>query len=305
MNYENVAVIVPCYNEEQTIAQVVTDAKKFLPGAKIYVYDNNSKDATKEIACKSGAIVRSEIRQGKGFAIRKSFIDTSEDYIIMIDGDDTYDLSSAPKAIAYAIENQLDFLNLKRVATVSAAYRPGHVLGNKVLTGAIGILFGRHIDDMLSGYKVLSKRFVKSFPASSSGFEIETELLVHALELGIPLGEMDTPYKERPEGSFSKLSTYKDGARIGFTIMRLCQMERPILFFSILASLFALVSLILGGSVVAEYFQTGLVERFPSAILAGFLGMTAIVLMGVGLTLDLVQRTRSDLKKIAFLAIGH
>lgn len=300
MNYENVAVIVPCYNEEQTIAQVVKDAKKFLPGAKIYVYDNNSKDATKEIARSSGAIVRSEIRQGKGFAIRKSFIDASEDYIIMIDGDDTYDLSSAPKAVTYAIENQLDFLNLKRVATGSAAYRPGHVLGNKVLTGAIGILFGRHIDDMLSGYKVLSKRFVKSFPASSSGFEIETELLVHALELGIPLGEMDTPYKERPEGSFSKLSTYKDGARIGFTIMRLCQMERPILFFSLLASLFALASLVFGGSVVAEYFQTGLVERFPSAILAGFLGMTAIVLMGVGLTLDLVQRTRSDLKKLPF-----
>ncbi|MCQ9148416.1 glycosyltransferase family 2 protein [Ochrobactrum sp. BTU2] len=305
MRYENVAVIVPCYNEEQTIASVVEDAKKFLPGAKVYVYDNNSKDATKDVAERAGAVVRSEVRQGKGFAIRKSFIDATEDYIIMIDGDDTYDLSFAPTAVKYAVDNQLDFLNLKRIATGTAAYRRGHVLGNKVLTGAIGLLFGRHIDDMLSGYKVLSKRFVKSFPASSSGFEIETELLVHALELGIPLGELETSYKERPEGSVSKLSTYKDGARIGFTIMRLCQMERPILFFSIIAALFAFLSLLFGGSVVAEYFQTGLVERFPTAILAGFLGMTAIVLMGVGLTLDLVQRTRSDLKKIAFLAIGH
>ncbi|WP_376711117.1 glycosyltransferase family 2 protein [Pseudochrobactrum lubricantis] len=305
MNYENVAVIVPCYNEEQTIAQVVEDARKFLPGARIYVYDNNSTDSTKIVAARAGAIVRSETRQGKGFAIRKSFIDTKEDYIIMIDGDDTYDLSYAPEALNYAIENQLDFLNLKRVATGTAAYRRGHVLGNKVLTGAIGILFGRQIDDMLSGYKVLSKRFVKSFPASSSGFEIETELLVHALELGIPLGELETVYKERPEGSFSKLSTYKDGARIGVTIMRLCQVERPILFFSIFSAFFAILSLIIGGGVVAEYFQTGFVQRFPSAFLAGFLGMTSIVLMGVGLTLDLVQRTRSDLKKIAFLAIGH
>jgi len=305
MKYENVAVIVPCYNEEKTIARVVEDARKYLPGARVYVYDNNSKDATKTVAAAAGAIVRSEIRQGKGFALRKSFIDANEDYLIMIDGDDTYDLSYAPNAVQYAIENQLDFLNLKRVATDAAAYRRGHVIGNKVLTGAIGILFGRQIDDMLSGYKVLSKRFVKSFPASSSGFEIETELLVHALELGIPLGELATNYKERPEGSFSKLSTYKDGMRIGFTIMRLCQMERPILFFSILAAFSAIISLIVGGGVVAEYFQTGLVQRFPSAILAGFLGMTAIVLMGVGLTLDLVQRTRSDLKKIAFLAIGH
>lgn len=158
---------------------------------------------------------------------------------------------------------------------------------------------------MLSGYKVLSKRFVKSFPVSSSGFEIETELLVHALELGIPLGELATVYKERPEGSFSKLSTYKDGARISFTIMRLCQKEKPMLFFSVLAISFALFSLILGGSVVAEYFHTGLVQRFPSAILAGFCGIAAIVLMGVGLTLDLVQQTRSDLKKLAFLSIGH
>lgn len=305
MKYENVAVIVPCYNEEQTVAHVVGDARRFLPGAKVYVYDNNSKDATKEVAERAGAIVRSEVRQGKGFAIRKSFIDVTEEYLIMIDGDDTYDLSFAPAAIQHAIDNQLDFLNLKRVATRDAAYRRGHIFGNKMLTGAIGLLFGRHIDDMLSGYKVLSKRFVKSFPASSSGFEIETELLVHALELGIPLGELETTYKERPEGSFSKLSTYKDGARIGFTIMRLCQMERPILFFSIIAAVFAVWSLTLGGSVIAEYFQTGLVNRFPSAILAGFLGMTAIVLIGVGLTLDLVQRTRSDLKKIAFLAIGH
>lgn len=305
MSYENIAIIVPCYNEEQTIARVVEDAKKFLPGATVYVYDNNSTDSTKAVAAKAGAIVRSEIRQGKGYAIRKSFIDVNEDYLIMIDGDDTYDLSYAPQAVRYAIENHLDFLNLKRVATGSAAYRRGHVFGNKVLSGAIGILFGRQIEDMLSGYKVLSKRFVKSFPASSSGFEIETELLVHALQLGISIGELETDYKERPEGSLSKLSTYKDGARIGFTIMRLCQMEKPILFFSILATIFAIFSLILGGGVTAEYFETGLVQRFPSAILAGFLGMTAIVLMGVGLTLDLVQRTRSDLKKIAFLAIGN
>ncbi len=303
--FADVAVVIPCYNEEVTIKRVVEDALTHLPGARIYVYDNNSSDRTAEIAATAGAIVRKETRQGKGFAIRRAFSDVDAEIIIMVDGDDTYDFSAAPAGVERFRQEQLDFLNIRRIATASEAYRRGHVLGNMLLTHAIGFVFGKQLDDMLSGYKILSRRFIRSFPISSSGFEIETELLVHALELGIPVAEISAPYRERPEGSVSKLSTYKDGFRILLTIIRLVQIEKPLFFFSVLAALFLASCLLIGAPVVAEFFQTGQVERFPSAFLAGFLGVISVVLMGVGLTLDLVQRSRSDQKKLAFLAIGR
>lgn len=303
--YADVAVVVPCYNEELSVGTVVADARRFLPGATVYVYDNNSSDRTREVARQAGAVVRSEKRQGKGYAIRRAFSDVTEKVIIMIDGDDTYDLSAAPAAVGHFRDNKLDYLNIKRLATGKAAYRPGHVLGNRMLTGAIRMIFGRQVKDMLSGYKVLSNRFVRSFPISSAGFEIETELLVHALELGVAVDEIDAPYKERPEGSVSKLSTFRDGFRIAWTILRLMQAEKPLAFFSILSLLSAMLSLGLGSIVVSEFLRTGLVDRFPTAILAGLLGVIAVLLVSVGLTLDLVQRTRSDVKKIAFLALSR
>lgn len=295
--FADVAVVIPCYNEEVTIKRVVEDALTHLPGARIYVYDNNSSDRTAEIAATAGAIVRKETRQGKGFAIRRAFSDVDAEIIIMVDGDDTYDFSAAPAGVERFRQEQLDFLNIRRIATASEAYRRGHVLGNMLLTHAIGFVFGKQLD--------VSRRFIRSFPISSSGFEIETELLVHALELGIPVAEISAPYRERPEGSVSKLSTYKDGFRILLTIIRLVQIEKPLFFFSVLAALFLASCLLIGAPVVAEFFQTGQVERFPSAFLAGFLGVISVVLMGVGLTLDLVQRSRSDQKKLAFLAIGR
>ncbi|MBQ0709645.1 MULTISPECIES: glycosyltransferase family 2 protein [Brucella/Ochrobactrum group] len=302
-NFEDVAVIIPCYNEEITIGKVVSDAKNYLPGAGIFVYDNNSSDNTSIVAATAGANVRKELRQGKGYAIRRAFTDIDAEIFLMVDGDDTYDLSKAAEAIKQFKDDHLDFLNVRRIASVSDAYRRGHVLGNMVLTGAIGLIFGKQLHDMLSGYKILSRRFVKSFPISSSGFEIETELLVHGLELGIPATEISAPYKERPAGSISKLSTYKDGFRILLTIIRLVQIERPLLFFSSLSGLFLLICLFVGLPVVSDFFETGLVERLPSAVLAGFLGLISVILTGVGLTLDLVQRMRSDQKKLAFLAI--
>lgn len=301
--FENVAVIIPCYNEELTVGKVVSDAQKYLPGAKIFVYDNNSSDKTSAIAREHGADVRMEYRQGKGYAIRRAFTDIDAEIFLMVDGDDTYDLSKSAEAINQFRSDHLDFLNVRRIASGSDAYRRGHVLGNRILTGAIGFIFGKQLNDMLSGYKILSRRFVKSFPISSAGFEIETELLVHGLELGIPANEISAPYKERPEGSISKLSTYKDGFLILLTIIRLIQIEKPLLFFSTLAALFMGLCLIAGVPVISEFFETGLVQKLPSAVLAGFLGLISILLLAVGLTLDLVQRTRSDQKKLAFLAI--
>jgi glycosyltransferase involved in cell wall biosynthesis len=302
--FNNVAVIIPCYNEEITVGKVVADAKRFLPGAQIFVYDNNSSDNTSAAARSAGAEVRTELRQGKGYAIRRAFTDIDAEVFVMVDGDDTYDLSKAAEAITLFRQEHLDFVNVRRIASGSDAYRRGHVLGNIILTGAIGLIFGKQLNDMLSGYKILSRRFVKSFPISSAGFEIETELLVHGLELGIPATEISAPYKERPQGSVSKLSTYKDGFRILLTIFRLVQIEKPLLFFSVLSGAFLLLSLGFGIPVISEFLTTGLVQRLPTAILAGFMGLISILLLGIGLTLDLVQRTRSDQKKLAFLAIS-
>ena len=228
------AVLIPCYNEELTIAAVVAAFRTALPQATIYVYDNNSSDRTSEVARQAGAVVRSERRQGKGNVVRRMFADIDADIYVLVDGDDTYDAAAAPRLIRELVDNDLDFVNGARVSTASAAYRRGHRLGNFALTELVRIIFGRQFTDMLSGYKVLSARFVKSFPAMSSGFETETELAVHALELRMPCGEIETAYKERPEGSVSKLSTYRDGWRILKLIGRLVKDERPLQFFGLL-----------------------------------------------------------------------
>lgn len=299
----SVAIVIPCYNEELTVATVVSDAKKYVPDASVYVYDNNSTDKTSEIAKAAGAIVRSEKRQGKGNVIRRAFGELTEDVILIVDGDSTYDLSKAPEALKKFKEDNLDYLNIKRISNLEDAYPFGHRFGNKLLTGAIQCIFGHQISDMLSGYKIFSRRFVKSFPISSNGFEIETEVTVHALELNVAIDEISAPYGERPEGSESKLSTVKDGFLVGLTILRLIQLERPFIFYTVLALFFWIISLIIGYPVIAEYTSTGLVPRLPSAILAGFLGILGAMSFMVALILDLVRKTRADMKKLAFLSI--
>lgn len=303
LTHASVAIVIPCYNEELTVATVVSDAKKYVPDASVYVYDNNSTDKTSEIAKAAGAIVRSEKRQGKGNVIRRAFSELTEDVILIVDGDSTYDLSKAPEALKKFKEDNLDYLNIKRISNLEDAYPFGHRFGNKLLTGSIQCIFGHQISDMLSGYKIFSRRFVKSFPISSNGFEIETEVTVHALELNVAIDEISAPYGERPEGSESKLSTVKDGFLVGLTILRLIQLERPFIFYTVLALFFWIISLIIGYPVIAEYTSTGLVPRLPSAILAGFLGILGAMNFMVALILDLVRKTRADMKKLAFLSI--
>ena len=227
-----VAVLIPCYNEETSIGNVVTDFKNALPAAQIYVYDNNSTDRTVEIAERSGALCRTEEMQGKGNVVRRMFGDVDADIYVLVDGDDTYDAASATKLIRHLIDNHLDMVCATRVTDAKGAYRPGHLFGNAALTKTVGTIFGSRVTDMLSGYRVFSRRFVKSFPALSWGFETETELTVHALELRMPIAELPTPYKERPEGSVSKLNTIRDGFRILFMIVRLVKEERPLQFYS-------------------------------------------------------------------------
>ncbi len=301
-NYQ-VAVLVPCFNEEIAITQVIADFKKALPQAEIYVYDNNSKDQTKEKAIAAGAIVRSEHLQGKGNVVKRMFADIEADIYVMVDGDATYDAPSAPKLIEYLIQNQLDVVNGARITQIEEAYRTGHRFGNRLLTGLVSKIFGTHLNDMLSGYRVFSRRFVKSIPILSSGFEIETELTVHALELRLPVAELSTPYYARPTGSQSKLSTYKDGWKILKMIIKLIKREKPILFFNSFALLFFLIGLLLGIPVILDYIHTGLVLRFPTAILAtSFMILTALSLTA-GLILDTVTLGRKEQKLLAYLAI--
>ena len=298
-----IAVLVPCYNEEAAIAQVVRDFRAALPGAVIYVYDNNSKDQTMARAHEAGAVVRSETRQGKGNVVRRMFADIEADIYVLVDGDDTYDAGAAPRMIRSAIENGADLLTARRVHTDAAAYRPGHVLGNRMLTGLTALLFNVRLTDMLSGYRVFSRRFVKSFPFTAEGFGIETELTVHAVRLMMPLAEMDTRYKERPVGSVSKLNTWRDGFRILWTIGFLVREERPLVFFSSFFALLALASLLTGAPVVTEYLQTGLVPRLPTAVLATGLMLLAFLALMAGLILDTVTRGRWEQKRMAYLSI--
>src|SRR5690242_15537535 len=297
----DIAVLVPCYNEAAAIAKVVGDFRAALPRATVYVYDNNSTDDTAAVARNAGAEVRRETRRGKGNVVRRMFQDIEADIYIMVDGDDTYDASVAPQLVDKLVSENLDMLVGKRIETHEAAYRAGHRLGNRVLTGLVGALFGSPIEDMLSGYRVFSRRFVKSFPSSSREFEIETELTVHALQMRMAVAEVGTNYKERPVGSASKLRTFRDGWRILLTIMNLMRNERPLLFFALVGLLVTLVAVVLGVPVLTEYLDTGLVRRFPTAILCSGLGIVAVVCIATGLILDLVAHVRREGKLLAYL----
>lgn len=298
-----VAVLIPCYNEAIAIPQVVADFRAALPDATIYVYDNNSSDGTAEAARAAGAVVRRETLQGKGNVIRRAFADVEADIYVLVDGDDTYEAAAAPAMVDQLRRDGLDMVNGARVTDIQAAYRPGHRFGNLVLTGMVRIVFGDRISDMLSGYRVFSRRFVKSFPALAGGFETETEFTVHALELRMPVGEVPTRYKDRPPGSTSKLRTYTDGIRILRTIVVLVKEERPLQFFSICGAAMLLAAVLLALPVISEFLRTGLVPRLPTAVLATGLGLTAFLSFACGLILDSVTRGRKEIKRIAYLSI--
>lgn len=298
-----IAVLIPCHNEEAAIGKVVSDFKEALPDATIFVYDNNCTDRTADIARQAGAIVRQESQPGKGNVVRRMFADIEADVFVLVDGDDTYDASAAPALIDRLLTSSLDMINASRVETCQAAYRPGHRLGNRFLTGVVASVFGKRLGDMLSGYRVFSRRFVKSFPALSSGFEIETELTVHALELRLPIAEVPVPYRDRPAGSVSKLRTYSDGFRILRMIIRLIKEEKPLQFFSFFFFVLALSAIVLEIPIFIEYFETGLVRRFPTAILGTGMMLLAFLSLTCGLILDTVTRGRIELKRLQYLSV--
>lgn len=299
-----VAVLIPCFNEAVTIADVVRDFAQHLPDADIYVYDNNSTDDTKVVAAAAGAIVRAEPLQGKGNVVRRMFADIDADVYVLVDGDGTYDAASAPRLIAHLLQNSLDMVNAARAPISGHAFRAGHTIGNVGFSGLIASVFGKQITDVLSGYRVMSRRFIKSFPALSRGFETETELVVHALELRLPVGELSTPYRERPDGSASKLHTFRDGGRILRTILMLVKDERPLQFFSSIGGILVATSLIIGWPLMTTYLHTGLVPRFPTAILATGIMILACLSFVTGLILDTVTHGRRELKRLHYLAIS-
>jgi glycosyltransferase involved in cell wall biosynthesis len=301
MNSLRIVVLIPCYNEALTIGKVIADFHLALPQAAIYVYDNNSEDGTREVALAAGAIVRSEPAQGKGNVVRRMFRDVEADFYIMVDGDDTYETSLAPDMLRLAMSGPLDLVNCIRRETEDAAYRGGHRLGNRLLTGVVRRIFGNRLLDMLSGYKVFSRRFVKSFPALSAGFDIETELTVHALELSMPVAHVQGSYRGRPEGSESKLRTYRDGWRILMLILKLVRHERPMVFFGMLAALSTLVALALIEPVVITYLNTGLVPRLPTAVLSMGIMLLACLSLTTGTILDTVTRGRRELRLLTYL----
>lgn len=298
-----VAVVIPCHNEEAAIGKVVRDFQTHLPQASIYVYDNKSTDRTQEVARAAGAIVRSEPWKGKGHVVRRMFGDIEADVYVLIDGDDTYDAAAAPMLVDCLVKGQLDMVNAARAAASGDAYRPGHRFGNRVLTEVVARIFGRHVGDMLSGYRVFSRRFVKSFPALSSGFELETELTVHALELRMPIAEVTAPYRARPEGSDSKLRTFRDGFRILRTIGYLIKEERPLPVFGTAFVALAAGSVALAWPVVIEFTETGLVPRFPTAILAASMMLLAFLSLACGLILDTVTNARREMKRMWYLSV--
>ncbi|MER9305181.1 glycosyltransferase [Mesorhizobium sp. M0496] len=296
-----IAVLVPCYNEELTISDVVHSFKSHLPEADVYVYDNNSSDETYNASVRSGAIARKEKSQGKGNVVRRMFSDVEADIYILVDGDGTYDASVAQRLIDELCSGPYDMVNVARAPENSGAYRSGHEWGNKLLTGLVRRIFGEATTDMLSGYKAFSRRYAKSFPALSTGFEIETELVVHALDLRLPQSEITAPYRERPSGSASKLRTYSDGLRILRLIGFLVKEERPLAFFSIVAGILAMLSLLIGGSVIIEFMETGLVLRLPRAVLATGIMVSALLSLSSGFILDTVTRGRREAKRLAYL----
>lgn len=298
----SIAVLVPCYNEEKSIGKVVADFHAALPAATVFVFDNNSSDRTLEVARAAGAEVFSEPHQGKGHVVRRMFTDIEADIYVLVDGDATYHAPSAPEMIALMLRERLDMVVGTRVDREEAAYRAGHRTGNWLLTSFVGQVFGRTFTDMLSGYRVFSRRFVKSFPALSGGFEIETEFTVHALELELPTAEVPTPYYARLAGSTSKLNTWRDGFRILRTIFRLYRAERPLRFFGAIAAALAIMSVGLAIPVIVTYFETGLVPRLPTAILSTGLMLLAFLAFAAGLILDTVTRGRREVKLFAYLA---
>ncbi len=298
-----IAVLIPCFNEAAAIATVVRDFRAVLPSATIFVYDNNSTDGTAEVARAAGAMVRREPLQGKGNVIRRMFADIEADFYVLVDGDATYDAAAAPAMLERARQEGLDMVTGVRMAEGGGAYRRGHRFGNRLLTGLVAVVFGNRVSDMLSGYRVFSRRFVKSFPALASGFETETEFTVHALELAMPIGELPVHYRERPVGTASKLNTIRDGLRILRTIVQLVKEERPLPFFSIAAGLLFLFGVLLFWPVLLTYLETGLVPRLPTAILSLGLVLLSFLSLACGLILDTVTRGRREAKRIAYLAI--
>src|SRR3954454_10168449 len=300
----SIAVLLPCYNEEAAIGATIAGFRAALPAATIYVYDNNSRDRTRELAAEAGAVVRSERQQGKGHVVRRMFADIDADVYVMADGDLTYDPRAAPAMVDLLLADQLDMIVGTRRHEEKDAYRGGHVLGNKIFTGLLSGLFGRSFSDIFSGYRVFSRRFVKSFPVLSSGFEIETEMSVHALELRMPVGEVETAYAARPEGSESKLSTFSDGSRILKTIVTLYRVERPVLVYGSLGALLLAAAIVLAIPLVITYLHTGLVPRFPTAILVTGMTVIAVLCFFTGLILDTVTRGRREVRRLAYLSLA-
>jgi hypothetical protein len=296
-----IAVLIPCHNEAAAIATVVAHFRQALPTATVYVYDNNSSDDTARIAGQAGAVVRAEPQQGKGNVVRRMFADIEAEVYVLVDGDGTYDASPAERMVRLLLEESLDMVNGARVPVTQLAYRPGHRLGNRLLTGAVAAMFGNRVRDVLSGYRVLSRRFVKSFPALATGFETETELTVHALELRLPMAEIETSYRDRPAGSQSKLRTFRDGMRILRTIVLLVKEERPLKFFSVTAALLATTSLLLAWPLLTTYLETGFVPRLPTAVLVMGLMVLAFMSIVAGLILDTVTLGRRELKRLHYL----
>ncbi|MBB5373482.1 glycosyltransferase family 2 protein [Acidocella aromatica] len=307
MSAPRIAVLIPCFNEEVAISKVVADFRAALPGADVFVYDNNSRDNTAAAAQAAGAVVRHEMLQGKGHVVRRMFADIEADAYVLVDGDDTYDASPAPEMVRRLLDEQLDMVNGQRIEQAGegpiGAYRRGHRTGNLVLSGLVRAVFGDRIQDMLSGFRVFSRRFVKTFPALASGFETETEFTIHALDLMMPLAEMPVAYRERPVGSVSKLRTYSDGLRILRTVVVLVKEERPLQFFCAAGVVLLLLGIGLGLPVVITYLHTGLVPRLPTAVLATGVIMIAMLSFTCGLILDSVARARKEAKRLAYLAI--
>jgi glycosyltransferase involved in cell wall biosynthesis len=299
-----IAVLLPCFNEEAAIGATVAGFRQALPSATVYVYDNNSSDRTRDVAAKAGAIVRTERQQGKGHVVRRMFADIDADIYVMADGDLTYDPKAAQAMVDMLVAEQLDMVVGTRRHEEKDAYRGGHVLGNRLFTGLLAGLFGRSFSDIFSGYRVFSRRFVKSFPVLSSGFEIETEMSVHALELRMPVGEVETIYARRPEGSQSKLSTFRDGRRILGTIATLYRIERPVLFYGSIGALLLALAIFLSVPLVITYLQTGLVPRFPTAILVTGMTIIAVLCFFAGLILDTVTRGRREVRRLAYRSLA-
>lgn len=302
-NRNDIAVLIPCYNEEAAISDVITGFRNVLPNCSIYVYDNNSSDATIEKARNAGAIVRSESRQGKGHVVRRMFADIDAEIYVIVDGDATYDVERAPDMINTLVQQGLDMVvGVREPIDAKQAYRPGHQFGNKLLTGTVSFLFGRTFTDMLSGYRIFTRRFIRSFPAISKGFETETEITIHALQLGMPVGEVATRYYSRPEGSNSKLSTIRDGIRILFMILFLMKEFRPFAFFGAISLALIAFALFLATPLLVTYVETGLVPRMPTAVLVTGLAILASLSLVCGIILDSVSRGRLEVKRLRYLA---